>query len=121
MENRPFLDLAAGLLLVVEQILTGYCLGRLVKPFLARPGKYRRVWAAYSAVMLLLAAMQLHPASSTTMGIGILTAFLVLCLTDKRNYEQKIFLCAAFFSLCWLAYAITEILQIGRASCRERV
>ncbi len=110
MENRPFLDLAAGLLLVVEQILTGYCLGRLVKPFLARPGKYRRVWAAYSAAMLLLAAMQLHPASSTTMGIGILTAFFVLCLTDKRNYEQKIFLCAAFFSLCWLAYAITEIL-----------
>ncbi len=110
MENTQFVDLADGMLLVAEQILTGYCFSRLMRPFLAQPRKSWHVWAAYAMTMLSLWAMQLYPRSSTATGISILVAFLVLCLTDKRNYEQKVFLCAAFFSLCWLSYAITEIL-----------
>ena len=73
------------------------------------PQKSRLVWAAYSMTILLLWAMQFYPRSSAATGAGVLAAFLVLCLADRRNYEQKIFLCAAFFSLCWLACAITEI------------
>ena len=128
MEKGFYMDFAAGLLIVAEQILTGYCLARLVRPFLAqgrelsgsgkpsRPGccmtalqKSRLVWAAYSITILLLGAMQFHLRSSAATGAGVLAAFLVLCLADRRNYRQKIFLCAAFFSLCWLACAITEI------------
>lgn len=109
MENAQFVDIAADLLQIVEQLLTGYCLARLVKPFLARRKKSRHVWAAYTMAMLLLWAMHFHLASSTAVGTGILAAFLVLCLTDRRNYEQKAFLCGAFFSICWLSYAIAEI------------
>ena len=111
MENGQFLDFAAGLLQIVEQIMTGYCLARLVRPFLTQRKKSRYVWAAYSITMLLLWAMQFHPASSTAVAISVLAAFFVMCLTDKRNYEQKAFLCGAFFSICWLCYAIAEILQ----------
>ena len=35
MEKGFYMDFAAGLLIVAEQILTGYCLARLVRPFLA--------------------------------------------------------------------------------------
>ena len=143
MENQSYMDFAAGLQIAAEQILMGYCLARLARPFLAQsrepsegnlrgfrqglgyffmPGKSKRtgncmtvpqksrlVWAAYSMTILLLWAMQFYPRSSAATGAGVLAAFLVLCLADRRNYEQKIFLCAAFFSLCWLACAITEI------------
>lgn len=103
-------NLMAGLLSVVEPILQGYCLGRLVKPFMERKEKVRLVWAAYSLTMLMLIAMNCRLNTTVTVMIGIFAAFLVMCRTDQRNYEQKIFLSATFFSLCWLSCAITEIL-----------
>ncbi|MDE7477749.1 MAG: ATP-binding protein [Lachnospiraceae bacterium] len=102
--------LAAGLLSVVEPVLQGYCLGRLVKPFMERKEKARLVWMAYSLTMLIFIVMNCRLSTTIAVLIGIFVAFLVLCRADQRNYEQKIFLSAAFFSLCWLAYAITGIL-----------
>ncbi|MDE6364421.1 MAG: GHKL domain-containing protein [Lachnospiraceae bacterium] len=109
-ENGLLFNLAAGLLSLAEPILQGYCLARLVKPFMERTAKVRLVWAVYSLAMLLLIAMNCHLGATVSVMIGISAALLAMCRTDPRNYEQKLFLAAAFFSLCWLAYAITEIL-----------
>lgn len=109
-ERGQLFGLTAGLLSVVEPILQGYCLGRLVKPFMERKEKVRFVWAAYSLAMLIPIAMNCRLSTTVAVWIGIFAAFLVLCRADQRNYEQKTFLAAAFFSLCWLAYAITGIL-----------
>ncbi|MDE5698951.1 MAG: ATP-binding protein [Lachnospiraceae bacterium] len=109
-ENGLLFNLAAGLLSLAEPILQGYCLGRLVKPFMERKEKVHLVWAVYSLTMLVLIAMNFYLGASSSVMIGISAAFLVMCRTDQRNYEQKLFLAASFFSLCWLAYAITEIL-----------
>lgn len=109
-ESGLLFNLSAGLLALVEPVLQGYCLSRLVKPFMERKEKVRLVWVVYSLALLILIALNWHLGASGSVMIGISAAFLVMCRIDQRNYEQKIFLAAAFFSLCWLAYAITEIL-----------
>ena len=109
-ENGLLFSLMAGLLSVVEPILQGYCLGRLAKPFMERKEKVRLVWAAYSLTMLMLIVMNCRLSTTVSVMIAIFAAFLVMCRADPRNHEQKIFLAATFFSLCWLAYAITGIL-----------
>lgn len=109
-EGRQLFNLAAWMMAVVEPVLQGYCLSRLVKPFMGRKEKVRLVWAAYSLTMLLPIGMNCRLSTTVAVLIGIFAAFLVMCRADQRNYEQKIFLAAAFFSLCWLAYAITGIL-----------
>ncbi len=109
-ESGLLFNLVAGLLSVTEPILEGYCLGKLVKPFIERKEKVGLVWAAYSLTRLMLIVMNCHLSTTAAVMIGIFAAFLVMCRTDRRNREQKIFLSATFFSLCWLAYAITEIL-----------
>ena len=109
-ENAFGLDWLARLLSIAEQLLLGYCFTLLVRPFLERQKKVRRVWAAYSTAMILLYAINCFPGSSTAVSIGVLAALLVMCCLDRRNYAQKIFLAVTFFSINWLACAITEIL-----------
>ncbi|MDE5824428.1 MAG: hypothetical protein K2H91_07075 [Lachnospiraceae bacterium] len=81
----------------MEPILQGYCLGRLVKPFMERKEKVKIVWAAYSLTMLMLIVMNCRLSTTVAVLIGIFAAFLVMCQTDQRNHEQKIFLAATFF------------------------
>lgn len=109
-ENGVLFNLAAGMVSLVELILQGYCLGRLTRPFLERKAKVRLVSAVYCLIMLVLTAMNWRLGSTAAVIIAILAAFLVMCRMDQRNYEQKLFLAAVFFSLCWLAHAITDIL-----------
>ncbi len=109
-ESGQLFNLVAGLWSVVEPILEGYCLGRLVKPFMERKEKVGLVRAAYFLTRLMFIIMNCRLSTTASVMIGIFVAFLVMCRTDQRNYEQKIFLMATFFSLCWLAYAISEIL-----------
>lgn len=111
-DNELFFGRVMQLLPAVEQILQGYCLCRLMKPFMDGYGR-KRVWCigtAYFLTMLLLYATGYHPGSSTAVGAGIFAALIVMCRVDRRNYEQKIFLSMMFYSLCWLASAIAEIL-----------
>jgi len=109
-ESGLLFNLTARLLPVAEQILGGYCLGSLVKPFMERKEKVKLVWAAYSLTMLALNVVSCWLSTFTAVVTGIFVAFLVMCRTNRRNYKQKIFLAATFFSLCWLACAIAEIL-----------
>lgn len=103
-------NLAAHLLTVTEQILWGYCLWRLMKPFMKRKETAWCVWVAYSLTMMALYAMKFN-INSTTVSVGIFAALIVMGRIDRRNYEQKIFLSVAFFSMCWTACSITEILH----------
>lgn len=109
-EDGMLFNLAAGMVSLAELLLQGYCLGRLAKPFLKRKAKVTLVSAVYFLTMLVLNAMDWHMSSTGAVIIAIFAAFLAMCWIDQRNYEQKLYLAAVFFSLCWLAHAITDIL-----------
>ena len=65
---------------------------------------------AYFATMLILYFVPIEINIFAAYSIGILSAFIVMCRIDRRNYKQKIFMAATFFSLRWLSYYMARII-----------
>lgn len=120
---------------VGEIFLMGYCLYRMVKPFMGKgcseEGKYQLsvfpptvedekgssrekgaalAGTAYVLIMLALYAMSMWRGVGRSGRIlGGLAVFLVMCLADRRNYRQKAFLVLIFFALHRFVGAMAEI------------
>lgn len=112
-----------AMLPIAEAAIRGYCFYRLVKPFLNSAADGRAVFftgSVYFFVMMLLHIMSFVGDAYTAYGLGSLLMFLVLCLTDKRNYKQKAFLVMVFFSLNWLSSAMAEIIYDNLYAFAER-
>ncbi|HBA51128.1 MAG TPA: hypothetical protein DCZ91_25680 [Lachnospiraceae bacterium] len=118
-----------------EIFLMGYCLYRMVKPFMGKSiseeGQYLlsgsmpsatdkkggsrekgAVWVgtAYVLVMLGLYVMSMWRGVGRSGQImGGLAVFFVMCLADRRNYRQKAFLVLTFFALHRFVGAMAEI------------
>ncbi len=85
----------------------GYALYRFAVPFLIRKKGAFCIGAAYSAVVALL---HLIPGSIYNFALysaGVLASLAVMCLVDRRNYCQKVFLATTFFSLRWMSAYMT--------------
>lgn len=98
------------LLPIAELLIVGYCLYRFARPFMEDKRGAFCSGAVYALTMLVLYMIPLHFDYFVAHSIGILSAFLVMCRTDRRNYEQKIFIAVTFFSLRWFTFAMAEIL-----------
>lgn len=96
---------------ITEVLIGGYCFFLLAKSFMEN--KIRAAYAAiaYFLTMLVLYIIPLQFVNFVAYSLGVFSAFLVMCLTERRNYGQKAFIMVVFFSLHWLAYAITDILH----------
>ncbi len=94
---------------VIELCIAGYCLYRLVKPFLQSTKVAVATGGIYFLTMFMLYAMPQNDAF-LAYALGSLTAFLVMCGLERRSYIQKAFLAATYFSLRWFTAAMAEIL-----------
>ena len=93
-----------------EFLFLAYCLVMWVKPFLPRSAKVYRVGVAYVAAMMITNYIPLIMSGKLAYGIGIGTAFLVMCLLDREYIGQKIFLAVTFNCLRWQIYWIIIII-----------
>lgn len=89
--------------IIVQLVAAGICLGIFVSPYMQSRCKAIKAGAVYSAVMTVLYIMPPQINNILAYFIGILAAFVVMCVEDRRNINQKIFLSATFFSLRWLS------------------
>ena len=96
---------------VIELFIEGYCLYRLVKPFLQRPKNALAAGGTYFVTMVGLYFMPPHIGIFTAFAVGSLAVFLVMCGTEWRNYPQKAFLAVTYYSLRWFAVTMTDILN----------
>lgn len=94
----------------LEILIAGYCFYRLIKPFMDYGKKVYFVGIVYCFTMLTLYFMPLAINHITAYGIGVIAAFLVMCLIERKNYRQKIFLSVTFFALREFTFAMAEIL-----------
>lgn len=78
-------------------IVNGYVLYRFIIPFITNRKAALFIWAVYSGTMLLLYWIPFHIDNFTAYSIGIIAAFIVMCISDRRNYCQKIFIAVTFF------------------------
>ena len=90
---------------------TGYILFRFAMPFMENKKGAVCIGIAYAATMLILYLAPMEINTFAAYSLGILSAFIVMCRIDRRNYKQKTFIAATFFSLRWLSEYMTRILS----------
>lgn len=110
MEYMDILAAIFAVYAIVSMYGTGYILSRFTKPFIENKRGSACIGIAYFATMLLLYLVPIEINVFAVYSLGILSAYLVMCRIDRRNYKQKTFLAATFFSLRWLSAYMTRIL-----------
>ena len=95
---------------VTELFIEGYCFYRLVKPFLQRIKTGLAAGGTFFVAMLVLYVIPPHMSIFTAYALGGLATFLVMCGMERRNYSQKAFLAATYYSLRWFTAAMADIL-----------
>ena len=104
MEYMDILAAISAVYAIVSMYGTGYILSRFTKPFIENKRGSACIGIAYFATMLLLYLVPIEINVFAVYSLGILSAYLVMCRIDRRNYKQKTFLAATFFSLLGSAY-----------------
>jgi len=97
--------------LIVMNGMTAFCFVRLVKPFLQGGVKVWQIGAAYFIMMEFLQYIPWYIHNFYAYSLGISAAFLVMYHMERRNVEQKIFLCVTFFSLRWLSLVMENCID----------
>ena len=110
MIDNEAVQAVADILMVVEILITAYCIYRFAKPFMNRKKGAFLSGVAYVLIILILYSIPLPLYAFSVYGIEILVVLLTMCLCDRRNYEQKVFLAVTFFSLRRFALVLAEIL-----------
>lgn len=89
--------------IVIDMLINGYVLYRFAAAFMENKKGAFLAGVSYFVCMLLWYVIPFEVHNFAAYGIGVLTAFFVMCKTDQRNYYQKVYIAVTFFSLRWLS------------------
>ena len=92
---------------IINYILEGWLFYRFVKPFMKNKPHY--VGICYSVVMLLFFCIP-QPITYPNLQ-GALAAWIMMCLLEKRNIKQKVFLAASMYLFRWVVYGVILVLR----------
>lgn len=98
-------------------LITARCFSCFVNPFMEKKGGLK-IEITYFCVMVFLHFVPFVIENFVAYGIGTLAVFAVMCVTDRRNYEQKIFLAVTFYALRGMAAAMAIMIE---SSISERI
>ncbi len=87
-------------------ILTGICFGVFVYPYMKKKREAALVSIVYIGIMSVLYLIPQRIGNFSAYLMGVVAAFLVMYVQDRRNIYQKLFLAVTFFSIRWLAVAM---------------
>ena len=85
---------------------TGYCLFFLVRPFLFRRSHAGIIGITYTVLLLILRVIPVEMSSIAAYGMAVGAAGIVMCVLDRRNFRQKLFLSVTFFLLRWISMGL---------------
>lgn len=89
-------------------VLTGICFGKFVCPYMKKKKAAAAVSVVYIAVILMLYIIPPQMDNFSAYLGGVVAAFLVMYVSDRRNLNQKLFLAVTFFSIRWLSVAMAD-------------
>lgn len=98
--------------IIAAMIITSISFCCFVRPYLQSKKTAIYAGMVYFTVMLVLYVVPVRLDNFTAYAIGILAAFMVMYLGDRRNVEQKIFLAVTFFSIRWLNFAMADEIHV---------
>ncbi len=62
----------------------------------------------YTITMVILYFIPFRLDNFAAYGLGVMAAFVVMCLADRQNFTQKIFVVMIFYSFRWLSVYIVD-------------
>ena len=92
-------------------IITGICFGVFVYPYMKKKREAALVSIVYIGIMSVLYLIPQQIGNFSAYLMGVVAAFLVMYVQDRRNIYQKIFLAITFFSIRWLTVAMAARLD----------
>ena len=92
-------------------MITGIYFGKFVCPYIKKKKGAVAVSIVYITIMLVLYMIPPQIDNFSAYLIGVIAAFLAMCVEDRRNIYQKIFLAITFFSIRWLTVAMAARLD----------
>ena len=92
-------------------IITGICFGVFVYPYMKKKREAALVSIVYIGIMSVLYLIPQQIGNFSAYMLGVMAAFLVMYVQDRRNIYQKIFLAVTFFSIRWIAVAMADRLD----------
>ena len=108
MENmETYWAIANQTIAIINILIEGWLVYGFVKSFMKKKSYYAGV--SYSLVMLIL---YLIPQQiDYPYLLGMLAVLIMMCLFDKRNIKQKIFLATSLYLLRWVVHGVAVILR----------
>ena len=104
---ETYWTIASHFIAVLGYIGEGLLFYRFVKPFMKE--KAYIVGLGYSIAMLVF---YLVPQQITYPNLqGVLVACIIMCLVEKRNRKQKVFLATCMYLIRWVVYGVTLVLR----------
>ena len=101
-----YTDISLTLTMIITILVYSVGLMQFLRPFTkSRPARYL-TGLTYAAIMLTMFFLPQEFNNLLAYGAGVVGAFAVFTLLDRRNYWQKLFLAFSFFSIRWLTAAV---------------
>lgn len=92
---------------IINILIEGWLVYGFVKPFMKKKTYY--VGLSYSLVMLILYCVPWEIEYPYL--LGMLVAWIIMCLHDRRNIKQKVFLATSLYLLRWVVHGVVVILR----------
>ncbi|MCI8371460.1 MAG: GHKL domain-containing protein [Lachnospiraceae bacterium] len=99
-------ELVSRIYAVSVDIVSAFCLYRLMRPFLKKKLHGLMAGGMYLAVVICCRFIPILMESFTAYLFALLAALLLLIKTEPENWEQKCFLTVTFFALRWLMFSM---------------
>ena len=99
--------IASHIIAILGYIAEGWLFYRFAKPFMKV--KAYLVGVSYSITMLVFYCVPQEISYPNLQ--GALVAGITMCLLEKRNYRQKVFLAACMYLFRWMVYGVTLVFR----------
>ncbi|MDE6890809.1 MAG: GHKL domain-containing protein [Lachnospiraceae bacterium] len=99
MDMEWYWDMAVHISSIIRIVITGFWLYRFTEPYLRGKSQAKAVGLAYAGMMFVMYAIPLEMDGAIAYGMGVLAAFAAMCLADRRNRAQKVFLAMLMYLL----------------------
>lgn len=108
MENvEVYWSLVSKIAGIISLIIEGFLFGYFIRPFLKKSTINKCVGIGYSVIMLVLYFIPFVVVYPRI--IGVMIAFGIMCLIDRRNVLQKIFLVITMYLIQWIAQGVALV------------
>lgn len=108
MENMEnYWAIATDIMAVINLFIEGWLISRFIRPFMNK--KAYIAGSFFTLVMLIYYFVPQEILFARFQAMFI--AFVVMCLVDRRNIRQKIFLATSMYLFRWVGYGVTLFLR----------